>query len=148
MPWTYDDYPTSMKNLTAEVRRKAIDIANALLDDGYEDGRAIAIATAQAEKWAKRRNKQIAKKNTGGTTGQAVAPDSEKGADKNGGDPIHVFADPEESGWVATQGKKRVAQGSTKADVVDKAREKAKAQKTELCIHNQQGDLIEERDYS
>ncbi|BAU65543.1 hypothetical protein STA3757_29310 [Stanieria sp. NIES-3757] len=72
MPWTYDDYPTSMKNLTAEVRRKAIDIANALLDDGYEEGRAIPIATAQAEKWAKNRDKQIAKKNTGGSTGQAV----------------------------------------------------------------------------
>lgn len=72
MPWTYDDYPTSMKNLTAEVRRKAIDIANALLDDGYEEGRAIPIATAQAEKWAKNRGKQIAKKNSDGSTGQAV----------------------------------------------------------------------------
>lgn len=144
MPWTYDDYPTSMKNLTAEVRRKAIDIANALLEDGYGDGRAIAIATAQSEKWAKRRHKQIAKKNTGGTTGQAVVADDDKG-DR---EPIHVFADPEESGWIATQGQKQVAQGSTKADVVDKAREKAKAQRTELCIHNKQGDLIEERDYS
>ncbi|MFQ4134852.1 DUF2188 domain-containing protein [Nodosilinea sp. PGN35] len=144
MPWSYDDYPTSMKNLTAEVRRKAIDIANALLDDGYGDGRAIAIATAQAEKWAKRRGKQIAKKNTGGTTGQAVAAAS----DKDDSEPIHVFADPDDAGWVATQGNKRVAQGSTKADVVDKARAKAKAQKTELCIHNQQGDLIEARDYS
>ncbi len=144
MPWTDDDYPPSMKNLTAEVRRKAIDIANALLDDKYEEGRAIAIATAQAEKWAKRRDKQIAKKNTGGTTGQAVAPDSDKGDRES----IHVFADPDESGWVAIQGERRVAQVSTKADVVDKARKKAKAQKTELCIHNQQGDLIEERDYS
>ncbi|WP_228052717.1 hypothetical protein [Nodosilinea sp. LEGE 07298] len=80
-----------MKNLTAEVRRKAIDIANALLGDGYEDGRAIAIATAQAEKWAKRRDKQIAKKNTGGTTGQAVAPESEKGD----GEAIHVVCDPD-----------------------------------------------------
>lgn len=144
MPWTYDDYPTSMKNLTAEVRRKAIDIANALLEDGYGDGRAIAIATAQSEKWAKRRHKQIAKKNTGGTTGQAVAADDTKGDE----DPIHVFADPEESGWIATQGQKRIAQGSKKADVVDKASEKAKAQKTELCIHNRQGDIIEERNYS
>ncbi|MBD1918014.1 MULTISPECIES: DUF2188 domain-containing protein [Cyanophyceae] len=143
MPWTYNDYPTSMKNLTAEVRRKAIDIANALLEDGYGDGRAIAIATAQSEKWAKRRHKQIAKKNTG-TTGQAIAADDDKGD----GESIHVFADPEESGWIATQGQKRVAQGSTKAEVVDKAREQAKAQKTELCIHDKQGDIIEERDYS
>ncbi|MBD1875113.1 DUF2188 domain-containing protein [Nodosilinea sp. FACHB-131] len=144
MPWTYEDYPASMKNLTAEVRRKAIDIANALLGDGYGEGRAIAIATAQSEKWAKRRHKQIAKKNTGGTTGQAVAADDEKGNEE----PIHVFADPEESGWIATQGRKRIAQGSKKADVVEKAKEEAKAQKTELCIHNKQGDLIEERDYS
>ena len=125
MPWTYSDYPTSMKNLTAEVRRKAIDIANALLGDGYEDGRAIAIATAQAEKWAKRRDKQIAKKNTGGTTGQAVAPESEQG----NGDSIHVYPDPERSGWIVTQGQKRLAQGQDKADVIHKATEKANLQR-------------------
>ena len=33
------------------VRHKAIEIANALLDDGYEEGRSIAIATAKAEEW-------------------------------------------------------------------------------------------------
>ncbi|MBE9180969.1 DUF2188 domain-containing protein [Oculatella sp. LEGE 06141] len=59
MPWNEKDYPASMKNLTAEVRHKAIDIANALLEDGYEEGRAIAIATAQAEKWAERRDKPV-----------------------------------------------------------------------------------------
>lgn len=48
-----------MKNLTPEVRNKAVDIANALLDEGYEEGRAIAIATAQAEKWAERRDKPV-----------------------------------------------------------------------------------------
>ncbi|MWV45102.1 DUF2188 domain-containing protein [Paenibacillus sp. HJL G12] len=51
MPWNKSDYPVSMKNLDARIRNKAIDIANALLDEGYEEGRAIAIATAQAEKW-------------------------------------------------------------------------------------------------
>jgi len=50
-----------MKNLTTEVRHKAIDIANALLDEGYEEGRAIAIATAQAEKWAENRDKPVKK---------------------------------------------------------------------------------------
>ncbi|MBD1910787.1 DUF2188 domain-containing protein [Leptolyngbya sp. PL-A3] len=59
MPWNSKDYPASMKNLTSEVRGKAIDIANALLDEGYEEGRAIAIATAQAEKWAERRHKPV-----------------------------------------------------------------------------------------
>lgn len=51
MPWTKSDYPPSMKNLDARVRGKAVEIANALLEDGYEEGRAIAIATAQAKEW-------------------------------------------------------------------------------------------------
>lgn len=51
MPWTSDDYPVSMKNLEPRVRDKAVEIANALLEDGYEEGRAIAIATAQAKEW-------------------------------------------------------------------------------------------------
>lgn len=41
-----------MKNLSAKVRNKAVEIANSLLEEGYPEGRAIAIATAQAEKWA------------------------------------------------------------------------------------------------
>jgi uncharacterized protein YdaT len=62
MPWSKDDYPISWKNLTARVRQKAIEIGNALLEDGYEEGRAIAIATAQAEKWAENRDIQVKKK--------------------------------------------------------------------------------------
>ncbi|UOK56492.1 hypothetical protein MGI18_16395 [Bacillus sp. OVS6] len=38
MPWTKQDYPNSMKNLPDETREKAIEIGNALLDDGYEEG--------------------------------------------------------------------------------------------------------------
>ncbi len=62
MPWTKTDYPDSLKNFTAEVRNKAIEIANALLEDDYEEDRAIAIATAQAKEWAENRDKQIRKK--------------------------------------------------------------------------------------
>jgi uncharacterized protein YdaT len=54
MPWTKQDYPASMKNLNPAVRHKAIDIANALLEKEHmPEGRAIAIATSQAEEWAK-----------------------------------------------------------------------------------------------
>lgn len=61
MPWTKDDYPASMKNLTTRVRNKAIDIANALLDEGWEEGRAIAIATEKAEEWARNRDIKVKK---------------------------------------------------------------------------------------
>ncbi|MET3210556.1 UNVERIFIED_CONTAM: uncharacterized protein YdaT [Paenibacillus sp. PvR008] len=33
------------------MRKKAVDIANALLRDDYEEGRSITIATSQAEEW-------------------------------------------------------------------------------------------------
>jgi uncharacterized protein YdaT len=52
MPWTKGDYPESLKNFEPRTRNKAVEIANALLKDGYEEGRAIAIATSQAKEWA------------------------------------------------------------------------------------------------
>jgi hypothetical protein len=45
-------YPRSMRNLSLEVRLKAIEIANALLDEGYEEGKAIRIAIAKAKECA------------------------------------------------------------------------------------------------
>jgi uncharacterized protein YdaT len=53
MPWTADRYPVSMKNLSPIVRRKGIEIANALLAEGYPEGQAIRIAIAQAKQWAR-----------------------------------------------------------------------------------------------
>lgn len=57
MPWTKKDYPESMKNLSEIVRNKAIEIANALLDEGYDEDRAIPIGISQAEKWAENHDK-------------------------------------------------------------------------------------------
>lgn len=62
MPWKNGDYPESLKNFTAPIRDKAVEIANALLEDGMEEGRAIAIATAQAKDWGEDHHKQIRKK--------------------------------------------------------------------------------------
>ncbi|AXV41505.1 DUF2188 domain-containing protein [Staphylococcus warneri] len=53
MPWTMEDYPQSLKNLDKLERKKAIDIANAMLKDGYKESDVIPIATQQAEKWYK-----------------------------------------------------------------------------------------------
>ena len=61
MPWTSKQYPPSMKNLMAPVRKKAVEIANALLYEGMEEGRAIATATKKAEEWAEKRGKKIKK---------------------------------------------------------------------------------------
>jgi uncharacterized protein YdaT len=52
MPWNAGYYPASMKNLPPEVRAKAIEIANALLEAGRPEGQAIRIGIARAKQWA------------------------------------------------------------------------------------------------
>lgn len=54
MPYTANDYPDSLKNFDEATRLKAIDIINAMLAEGYEEGDAIPIATAQAKAWAEK----------------------------------------------------------------------------------------------
>ncbi len=54
MPWDETHFPPSMQNLPAAVRSKAIEIANALLEEGYDDGSAIRIAIVKAKEWAER----------------------------------------------------------------------------------------------
>jgi uncharacterized protein YdaT len=54
IPWDEYYYPVSMRNLPVQVRRKAIELANALLEQGYEEGKAIRIAIAKAKEWAAR----------------------------------------------------------------------------------------------
>ncbi len=54
MPWNMKDYPPAMKNLEELTRKKAIDIGNALLAEGYPDDRAIPIAIKQAKEWSRK----------------------------------------------------------------------------------------------
>ena len=52
MPWTNSDYPDAMKNLPTEVRKKSIEIANALLEETkMKEGIAIATAISRAKDW-------------------------------------------------------------------------------------------------
>ncbi|MDH4059368.1 MAG: hypothetical protein OEU94_01005 [Aquincola sp.] len=54
MPWTEQRYPAAMRDLSEAVRAKAIAIANALLEEGMPEGRAIRIAIAKAREWVER----------------------------------------------------------------------------------------------
>jgi len=55
MPWSTFDYPPAMSQLPEVIREKAIEIANGLLEEGYEQGRAIRIAIVKTKEWAVRR---------------------------------------------------------------------------------------------
>ncbi len=52
MPWNAEHYPVAMRHLSTPARRKAIAIANALLAEEMDEGRAIRIAIAKAKEWA------------------------------------------------------------------------------------------------
>lgn len=51
MPWYNGDYPPSYKNQPAEVREKAVEIANALLEEGVAEGVAIATGLKRAREF-------------------------------------------------------------------------------------------------
>jgi uncharacterized protein YdaT len=55
MPWTQEYYPPAMEHLSPMVRDKAIEIANALLEEGHDEGFAIRVGIARAKEWASRR---------------------------------------------------------------------------------------------
>lgn len=52
MPWTPFRYPPAMRGLSPPVRLKAIEIANALLGEGCNEGMAIRVGIAKAREWA------------------------------------------------------------------------------------------------
>ena len=54
MPWYNGDYPPSYKNLPKRIRDKAVEIANALLEENMSEGEAIAIGVKNAKRWAKK----------------------------------------------------------------------------------------------
>lgn len=59
MPWTKTNYPDSMKNLPVAIRNKAIEISNAILEEGsLEEGKAIATGIKKAEEWGKKNGKR------------------------------------------------------------------------------------------
>jgi len=59
MPWTNKDYPPAMKNLSPAVRHKAIEIANAILEEGkLDEGASIAIGIDKAKDVVAKRTKK------------------------------------------------------------------------------------------
>ena len=59
MPWTSERFPVSMRPLIAATRDKAIAIANVLLAEGMDEGKAIRIAIAIAQECARHHGLQV-----------------------------------------------------------------------------------------
>ncbi len=133
MPWTQQDHPSSLDNLHPEVRQKAIDIANAMLDDtDFDKGRVIAIATQQAENWAQARDIPLR---------AADAPHDSEVGNAASSTPLHVT--PRDRGWaVIREGADRAGRVfDTKREATEHARQRAKAGDTHVVIHDDDGRI-------
>ncbi len=114
LPWTKNDYPDSFKNMDTQVRNKAIEIANALLRDGYEEGRAIPIAMEKAREYV------------GGSKQQEV---------------YHV--ETHENGWQLKKedGKRAIYIEETKQSLLEKAKSYVNEHNGILKIYQKDGSL-------
>ncbi|MHC5563463.1 DUF2188 domain-containing protein [Bacillus spizizenii] len=142
MPWSMKDYPASLRNLEKPVQKKAIEIANAMIDEGYEDGRAIPIATSKAKEWAENASKE--------EIDDFLKHDDETERDEdsssdNGPELMdkaeHVIK--HKNGWaVKAEGAKRVSEiKDTKKDAIERAKEIAAHKGTEVIVHLADGSV-------
>lgn len=147
MPWKKNDYPVSMKNLEPRVRNKAVEIANALLEDGYEEGRAIAIATAKAEEWDETHplhTQNHEAQEVSSTQGHRQSAPHNEDSRHN----LHVV--PDGDGWaVKEEGIHDVRLSTdTKAVTVEKAKKWASDTNTSAIIHRKDGTIETSHNYS
>lgn len=145
MPWDMKDYPNSMKNMDPLLRKKAIDIANALLAQGYEDDRAIPIAHSQAHEWFDNASNQELKEFEN-------APNPKKNDEHQSdanldllNNDVKVFY--EEDLWkVQTVGAEQADQTfEYKEEAINRAEEIAKNKESKVVIYKREGDLQTKR---
>ncbi|WP_067726422.1 DUF2188 domain-containing protein [Oceanobacillus damuensis] len=150
MPWTMDDYPSSMKNLNEVTKKKAIDIANAMVDEGYEEGRAIPIAIEQAKEWRENASqdevndyKQHGKPTQRSKEGKKYESNPERMEE---GEEVVAHA----NGWaVKSSGSQRASEVfDNKDEAIKRAREIAKNKGTSLTIYKQDGSVQDEQSYN
>ena len=61
MPWPKGAYPPSYKNLPVKLRNKAVEIANAILEESGDEGLAIATGLKRAREVIKTPKKKATK---------------------------------------------------------------------------------------
>ena len=143
MPWDMNDYPDSMKNLDPLVRKKAIDIANALEAEGYDEGRAIPIAQARAGDWfdnaSEEEKKAFEKEKNPSKYDKHTATSNPDLIDND----VKVIF--EEDVWkVMTEDAKRADQTfEYKEDAVARAEDLARNKESSIHIYKKDGSLQE-----
>lgn len=146
MPWNMQDYPDSMKNMDPLVRKKAIDIANALEDEGYTEDRLIPIAHSQAQEWYEDASEEE-KEDFENEENPKKEDDHETSSNTDLVDnDVEVFYEDDE--WkVQTKGSERADETfDKKTDAVERAEEMALNKESQVIIYKQDGEVQSEKE--
>ncbi|MFA1821880.1 DUF2188 domain-containing protein [Virgibacillus oceani] len=143
MPWTLNDYPSSMKNLNDATKKKAIDIANSMTDEGYDEGRAIPIAIDQAKEWRKNASKSEIEEyeKTGKPTKRSEEGKKHENNPERLEEAQHVVA--HDDGWAVQSSNAKRASNvyNKKQDAINRAKEISENKGTALKIFKKDGTL-------
>lgn len=140
MPWNMQDYPDSLKNFDDLLRKKIIDIANALVANGYEESSAIPIAISEGKDWYEQASKGDlanlkAKKNPSKNDTHDTSSANPDLLDND----VEVYF--EDDQWkVKTVDAKRASDSfDTKEEAVDRAKAIAQNRDTQVIRYTRQG---------
>lgn len=140
MPWNMKDYPVSLKNFDPLLRKKIIDIANALVANGYDDNRAIPIATAQGKEWMEQATEEELSE-----LKAESAPEKDDVHDTSSAKPELLDEDVEvyyeDNEWEVKTKKADRAAGNykTKSEAIQRAKEIAANKETQVIKYTKEG---------
>lgn len=138
MPWTKKMFPDSMKNLPEAVRNKAIEIANALLEEKHMDeGIAIATGISRAKDWAANHGLQPE-----AAEGRSRKTDVKKhGEDR--------FVSPHDNKWGVKKEKgKKEEIFNTKREAVEQAEKQAGEANASVTIQGKHGKIEKRKSFN
>jgi len=138
MPWTKTNYPNSMKNLPDNVRNKAIEIGNALLEEkDMDEGIAIASAISRAKDWAANR----------GQPTEPAEPNRRTDIKQHGED--RIVSPHRDKGWeVKKEAGGKPKTYDTKEKAVRAAKEEVRAANASVTIQRKDGKIEDRISYN
>ena len=139
MPWTMNDYPSSLKNFNKATRKKAIDIANAMVEEGYDENRAIPIATQQAKEWYENASEQ--EKETYVEEGDPTTHDTDYKSRPELLDKMEMVTPHSDNRWAvqSKDAKKPTKTFDNKSDAIDYGKHIAQNKQTGIIIYKSDG---------
>lgn len=143
MPWNTQDYPDAMQNFDPIVRKKMIDIANAMEEAGYDESELIPIAIEQGKEWyADASEEEIEEFDAEDNPSKTDDHDTESQNPELMDHDVEVKWDEEEKEWVVkTVGAERASDRYDNKDrAVERANDIARNKNTRVIPYKKNGE--------